>query len=152
MSIGNYSRDFAADMGMNINQFQDYCKQNPDIDLKIDTDFSIYMNSAECYITDYRLAYKFIKNCFHVYLFVSEDVAVERLFKANRSNEFKNCNFTDIKKLMLERNESMNQRFQQLYETDFTDTRNYDLVINTDNINSDLIVEEISIYYNNKLL
>jgi cytidylate kinase len=101
------------------------------------------MNSAKCYIIDYRLAYKFIKNCFHVYLQVSEDVAIERLVKAQRIEEFDKCSHTEIKKLVKDRNCSMNQRFQELYKTNFMDPLNYNLVINTDSISMDSIMDKI---------
>jgi len=133
VSIGNYSRDYAKrNYNLGINEFQDYLKSHPELDIKIDKYFSEKVNESSNIIVDYRLGYFFIKNAFHVYLHVSENEAVKRLLKAKRVDEFKTIDTETIKKEMNKRNQLMRSRFIETYSTDFMDESNYDLVINTD--------------------
>ena len=143
ISIGNYSRDFAERNGMNINEFQNFCLKNPNIDLDIDKSFSQDINNKENQIIDYRLAHKFVDNCFHVYLQVSELEAATRLVKQNRILEFSDQDILYIQNTINTRNFAMKQRFIELYNTDFTSENNYDLVVNTDATGLQVIANHI---------
>jgi predicted cytidylate kinase len=150
ISIGNFSREYADNYGMDINSFQNFCQKNPEIDQKIDNHFTELINKKSNVIIDYRLGYYFINNTFNVLLQVSKDEAVNRLLKAGRSKEFKEQSVEHIGNIINKRNNLMKQRFIDIYKTDFTDTNNYDLVINTDkykNIESiiDLIINKANL-------
>jgi len=137
ISVGNFSREFAKEKyGMNINQFQKYCEENPQIDREIDTHFAKHCSQNDNLIIDYRLAYYFIPDAFHVFLKVSEEVACLRLKASNdaqRVHEFGN-QMLNLYQMMKQRNEDMRNRFLKTYQTDFTDVSHYDLVIDTDNL------------------
>lgn len=136
VSIGNRTREFAFERGMNIVEFQKECLNNPDIDRENDLAFSNECNSSENQIIDYRLGFKFIENAFHVFLKISESSAIERLKNAKRENE----NHTTIR----ERNEAFIAQFKSAYGIDYTSSEHYDLVIDVDKFNSaDEIVEHI---------
>jgi radical S-adenosyl methionine domain-containing protein 2 len=142
ISIGKYTRKYALKkFKMDINQFQDYCNIHPEEDEHLDTAFSNKINSKRNLIIDYRLAYFFTKNCFNVYLDVSEDEAVRRLSNSKRYAEFDNFDLENVKLIMNSRNEKMRNRFLLKYNTDFTLKSNFDLVINTDSIKD---IEEIT--------
>jgi radical S-adenosyl methionine domain-containing protein 2 len=56
VSVGDFSREFAQDTyGLSINEFQELCKQKPELDELIDTKFRESCNNKEKIITDYRL-------------------------------------------------------------------------------------------------
>jgi predicted cytidylate kinase len=138
ISVGNFSRDFAQkEYGMTINQFQEKCKNEPELDSLIDERFSKECNSKSTIVVDYRLGFKFINDAFHVLLVASDEVAASRISKANRKNED-----TDLKSIK-ERNAIMKQRFIDAYGVDFTDIQNYHIVINTDNLTPEEIAEFI---------
>jgi predicted cytidylate kinase len=143
ISIGNYSRKFAENKDMSINEFQDFCEKNPDIDSYLDKTFSNMLNTKDNLIIDYRLAHKFIDNCFNVFLEVSEHEAAKRLLLANRASEFSGQNVLEIQNTMNIRNNAMRTRFIELYETDFTDKKIYDLVVNTNNTTIEVITDII---------
>jgi predicted cytidylate kinase len=133
ISIGNYSREYAKEkFNLDINEFQAFCKEHPEEDLAIDKHFASKINSSKGMVVDYRLGHKFINNALHVYLDVSEDEAVKRLLNAKRTKEFKEQKVEFIRGEMNKRNNAMRKRFMDIYQTDFININNYDLIINTD--------------------
>ena len=133
VSVGNYSRQLAVDkFGMSINQFQDYCKNNPEMDKKIDQYFNYNCESKSNLIIDYRLAFHFLNDCFHVFLTVSDDIAIKRITQSN-DRELELNGSSDIHQQIKTRNENMRLRFEEIYNVDFTNHKNYKLIINTDN-------------------
>jgi cytidylate kinase len=133
ISVGNFSRKFAREnYDMNINEFQKLCKRNSKIDKLIDERFARRIINSDNLIVDYRLAYHFIKDTFHVFLAVSEEEAVKRMLKDNRVDEFEDRNTESVRKIMNKRNYDMRERFIKKYQTDFLNHDNYNLVINTD--------------------
>ncbi len=136
VSIGNRTREFAANKGLSIVQFQKECLGNPETDKQIDSLFSNECNSKEELIIDYRLGFNFIKDAFHVYLKVSDETAIERVKKAHRPNE------THLTVAI--RNETFRNQFLNAYNLDYTNPNNYDLVIDVDDLGSaEQIVEFI---------
>lgn len=145
ISVGNYSRDFAKkEFGLSINEFQEKCKNDPKIDSLIDEHFQKYCNEKNNLIIDYRLGFKFIKNSFNVLLKVSNETACNRIREAKRLNE-------EIDSFKInERNELMRKRFIEIYGVDFADENNYHLVVNTDNLNINEIVNLIMLEFNKR--
>ena len=138
ISVGNFSREFAEkEYGMTINQFQEKCKNNPDLDKKIDDLFRKKCNSKTNIVVDYRLGFKFIDDAFHILLQASDDIAASRISLAKRGKED-----TDIKSIG-ERNVIMKQRFIDTYGVDFTDIHHYHMVINTNNLTPEEIADLI---------
>lgn len=133
ISMGNYSRNLAEEKyGMDINEFQIFCAKNPNIDELLDSEFANKCNGTENLVIDYRLAHLLITNCLHVFLHVSETEAVERLLKADRIAEFEQNTPEFVRKTMNLRNSQMKERFLKTYKTDFSNPKNYDLVVDTD--------------------
>lgn len=133
VSVGNYSRILAQDeYGMCINEFQELCRNNPKMDEKIDSYFTDYCQSISNLIIDYRLAFNFIDDCFHVYLNVSDDIAAKRIQQSDGRELELNYNIATLE-LIRTRNENMKIRFEKAYNVDFTNHKNYNLILNTDN-------------------
>jgi len=145
ISVGNFSRKIAQEKyGMNINEFQKYCEKNPQIDHEIDTYFTQYCLKNAHLVIDYRLAFYFITDAFHVFLKVSDEMAFQRLKNAKdaqRNQEFDNQK--NMYEVMKKRNEDMKNRFLKTYQTDFTDESHYHLVIDTDHLNPNQICDLI---------
>ena len=119
---------------MDINEFQDYVKDKPQIDIKLDSSFSDKCNLHSNLIIDWRLGFHFVKNSFNVFLKVSKETAAQRLKLANRIDEFQDDNIELILQKSKDRNSKMRERFITLYNVDFADETNYDLVLDTDNL------------------
>ncbi|QCE43320.1 viperin family antiviral radical SAM protein [Psychroserpens sp. NJDZ02] len=142
VSVGNYSRKYAMEKyGLTINEFQEQCKAQPELDNEIDEKFRLECNSKENLVIDYRLGFHFIKNAFHVLLKVSDESASKRIRLANRNDEVTSA------KAIQQRNQKMRDRFQDNYGVDFTSDKNYDLVINTDDLTANEVAELIMEQY-----
>jgi predicted cytidylate kinase len=140
VSIGDFSRKYAQEQfNMNINEFQDYCKQYPEEDKKIDEKFMEYCNSKESLVIDYRLGFLFVKGSYNILLTVSDEIAAKRIQKAGRMNE--NTDLISIRK----RNKQMRLRFLKLYKVDFLDKSNYHIVIDTDSFNLKCLIPIMTI-------
>jgi predicted cytidylate kinase len=138
VSVGDFSRKYAQEhFGLSINEFQEKCKKEPELDDLIDEKFKQFCNEKDIIVADYRLGFHFIKNAFHVLLKVSDEVAVSRIQKANREKE--DISIDSIKK----RNQEMKQRFLDKYGIDFTNEDNYDLVIDTDALSPEDVADII---------
>jgi len=87
LSMGNKTREFANTRGMSIVEFQRECLRNPELDCQLDKQFSDECNDRKNVIIDYRLGFKFITNAFHIFLKISNNVAIERLKNTVRLNE-----------------------------------------------------------------
>ncbi len=126
LSMGNFSRDFARDAhGLDIRQFQDLCLRDPSIDRKLDEAFCARCREAAASggaVVDFRLGGHFFPDAFKVFLDVSDAVATER--GARRGDE--------TLQSLRTRNEAMRERLKATYGFDFTDTRNYDRVLQVD--------------------
>lgn len=128
ISIGNKTRQFAETNGMTITEFQEKCLSNPEMDRKIDLEFSSECNIAENIVIDYRLGFKFVKNAFHIFLKVSEETAIARLKAANREKE----TFETIS----QRNDFFKNQFINAYGVDYTMPKNYDLIVDVEQFSS----------------
>jgi len=138
ISVGDFSRKFAYDnYDLDINEFQQKCKKEPELDKQIDKKFQKYCNNREKLVINYRLGFKFIKNSFNVLLSVSNEIAIQRIKNSNRPNEK-----IDSESIS-NRNNEMKNIFMSLYGVDFTDEKFYDLKINTDSQSPETIADEI---------
>lgn len=137
ISVGDYSREYAAERGMTIDEFQKYCKEHPEKDKEIDKKFADKCNNSTNLIVDWRLGFHFLNHSFNVYLKVSEEIAAKRIAGRSTQNEKK-----DFKSIM-EKDNNMKERFIEVYGVDFTNESYYDLVINTGEMDSKQIVDKI---------
>lgn len=142
ISVGNYARQFARKQyGITINEFQEKCTEEPELDNLIDKKFKMICNNKANIVIDYRLGFLFIKNAFHVLLKVSEENASTRISLDNRNDE------TISVRAIKQRNQDMRERFQKIYEVDFTNEKNYDLVIDTDSLTPNEVANLIIEHY-----
>jgi cytidylate kinase len=85
-----------------------------------------------------------VKNAFHIFLKVSEEIAIARLKAANRDNE----TFETIS----QRNDFFKNQFLNAYGVDYTMPKNYHLVINVEHFSSpEQIVDFITNHLNQNL-
>jgi predicted cytidylate kinase len=148
ISIGNFTRDYAKKVyNMDIYQFQEYIKDKPNIDIRLDSSFSDKCSLHSRLIIDWRLGFHFIKNSFNIFLHVSEETAAQRLKNDHRKAEFKNNDLEFILQQSRNRNNRMRERFIDLYNIDFANESYYDLVLETDNLSIqdelDLILKKL---------
>jgi len=145
LSVGNFTREFAErEFGMNINEFQAKCKEEPDLDDFVNFKFRDLCNSTENIIADFRLGFHFVENSLNILFVLSEEEAFKRLAEADRKMEQ-----TDFESIRV-RNENMRQRFYLKFGVDFADENNYHLVIDTGKKTPDEVAGIIANYMGKK--
>ncbi|MBR6778725.1 MAG: cytidylate kinase family protein [Clostridia bacterium] len=147
-SVGNMMRQLAKDNGFdNILEFQQ--KGNiADADKIIDQQVQQIgeQHLDKDILFDSRLAWFFIPKSFKVFIDVDWEIAGERLFNAKRENE--KVDSTDhATKVLKQRWQTENKRYQKTYNTDNLDLSNYDFVISSNNKTPEEIADEIYLNY-----
>lgn len=145
---GDYFRELAKNMNMDVTSFNIYVKEHPEIDRKIEFSATEYAQTHDNFIIDARLGWYSVPESFKVYLKVDTDVAAKRAFedKERKSSE----NFSTVeeqKEDMIKRYELENERYFQLYGVRKEDESNYDLVIDTTNSTPQEVADKIKIEY-----
>lgn len=144
LSVGDICRKKALSMGMDINQFQEYLKTNNEFDQAMDSYIAEHARSLQNYVLDYRLGFFFLPESFKVFLRVSDEVAVNRISNRNGADENLISGYPrELVLLLKRRNGLMRQRFIEVYNADFIDERNYDLVLDTNQLAPEDILNEI---------
>ena len=139
--FGRIFRDIAAEYGMTLSELGDVAENDPSIDEMIDSQILQMAIENDHIILESRLAAYMLTNnnihAFRIYLDASPDVRVARI--GIRDNE-------SIDKALIgtiEREASEKKRYMTYYGIDLNDTSVYDLMVNTDNIDPDQVVQMI---------
>ena len=77
---GQYARELAKKMNMNITEFNIYVADHPEIDRQIEKSASEYAKDHDNFIIDARLGWYAVPESFKIYLKVDIDVAAKRAF------------------------------------------------------------------------
>jgi len=141
-STGKAFRDLAQEMNMTLEEFTKYVEKNPKIDERLDEKIEKIAQKGNI-IIDSQLSGHILKTIadFKIILLCPLEIRVKRM--AERDN-------TDYEKKLKEtklREKSELERFKSLYDIDLSDQetlkRIYDLIINTENLTIEDIVEKI---------
>ncbi len=130
VSAGTILRRMAEERGISVIKLNEIAKTDKSIDKLIDDQLIALRGSAEPLIVDSRLAWHFIPDAYKIHLVVDTDIAADRVFRAQRSDESYGAPgeayAANAKRQMIE-----NERFQHYYGIDCEDWRNYDLVLDS---------------------
>lgn len=137
---GLYVRNLAKEKGMSITEFQVYLNEHPDLDKQIEKSAADYANTHDNLIVDAKLGWYVIPKSFKVYLKVDIDVAVKRAFEdVARKNTEPFSNIDEAREKIIYRHTQETKRWQAEYGVNRDDMSNYDLVIDTTNLNPEEI-------------
>lgn len=145
VSAGSLARAEAGQRGVTIQQFQEILlEEGEDFDQYLDQEMVNWASQRKKGVMDYRMGFFHIPDAMSVFLSVSPEVAALRVAGAHRSQEFsENSSPEAIEKSLNQRNFQMAERLKTLYGADFSNSENYDLVIDTDSKTVEEVVEEI---------
>lgn len=145
---GEYARKLAKELNMDITTFAKHCAEHPEIDLQIEKSAMEYAKDHDNFIIDARLGWYAVPTSFKVYLKVDIDIAASRAFNdPNRKETEKFDTVEEQKKDMIIRFNNENERYFKLYGVRKEDMNNYDLVIDTSNINPEEVANQIENNY-----
>ena len=139
--FGQIFRQMAADRGMSLVEFGALAEQDPSIDRLIDSRILEIAREHEDIILESRLsAYMLARNgidAFKVYLSASLEVRMARVgLREGETTE-------QAEKATREREASEAKRYMMYYGIDITDLSVYDLVLNTDDLDPDQVLDAI---------
>lgn len=138
-------RRLARENNMDLLEFNDYVKSNPDIDKNIEAKTKEVIDNNSCYIVDARLGFLLNRDTFKVYMVADEDTAAQRLFIAakKRGKEEEYSSIEEALEAIKIREASEQERYLNLYGVDIHNLDNYDYVIDTTNLNSEEVASKI---------
>ena len=151
ISIWDMKRKLAAEMWINIVEFNKMW-DNPENAKEFDLKYEEYQQNlklSDDIILDSRLGFYAQPNAFKILLDVDENIAWERIFKAERETD-KHATKKHAINEVKERNSNDEERYKKLYDVDLRDPNNYNLVIDTSERTPEeilnIILEEFKIF------
>ncbi len=144
-STGKVQRELARQMNMTTLELNQFMCSDKKYDKMIDDETARISreNKDKDIIFDSRLAWHFVEHSFKVFVSVSLDVAAERVMNDQRGAEEKYASFEEARKLLAERAATEKDRYKDIYNLNYMDFSNYNLVIDSTYCLPELIVEII---------
>jgi cytidylate kinase len=143
VSAGDFMRQMAEERGMTILEFSRSAEDRESIDREIDSRTVKLAEDSNDFVMDARLGWHFIPGSFKVFLEVAPEVAAQRIYEAERGSEKENVSLGDTRRAIEQRAESERKRYLRYYGLDYTDHRQYDLVVDTSDLTIDEVVQRI---------
>ena len=146
---GDYFRKLAKESGMDVTKFNEYVKDHPEIDRKIENSASEYAKEHDNFIIDARLGWYAVPQSFKVYLKVDIDIATKRVYEdeARRDSERKFDTLEEQKNDIIKRYKLENERYFELYGVRKQDESNYDFVLDTSMLTPEEVADKIEAEY-----
>ena len=138
-STGRMMRDMAEKNDMSLNELSKIAIEDVSIDKEIDDYQKNIGQKQDNFVMEGRLGFFFIPDSIRLFLKTSIENGARRIYDEKRNDElFKS--FSDAKKAVSEREAAEAERYEKLYKIDYRNEGNYDLVIDTSQLDSDQIV------------
>ncbi|MCL2607877.1 MAG: AAA family ATPase [Methanomassiliicoccaceae archaeon] len=139
--FGKIFRDIASERGLSLSELGDIAEKDRSIDELIDSRILQLAREKDNVILESRLsAYMLTRHgipAFRVYLEASPEIRIERI--GMREGETRE----ETLRITAEREMSEAKRYMMYYGIDINDTKIYDLIVNTDEMDADRVVEKI---------
>lgn len=151
-STGKVQRELATQMGMTTLELNQLMCSDKKYDKMIDDETARISreNRNKDIIFDSRLAWHFVEQSFKVFVSVGLEVAAERVMNDQRGAVEKYSSLDEAKRLLAERAATECVRYKDIYDLNYMDFNNYDLVIdstyNTPKKIADIILKEAKAY------
>ncbi len=144
-STGKVQRELARQMNMTTLELNQLMCSDKKYDKMIDDETARISreNKDKDIIFDSRLAWHFVEHSFKVFVSVSLEVAAERVMNDQRGAEEKYTTLAEAKKLLAERAATECVRYKDIYNLNYMDFYNYDLIIDSTYNTPDKIAEII---------
>lgn len=155
-STGKVQRELARQMNMTTLELNQLMCSDKKYDNMIDdaTARISRENRDKDIIFDSRLAWHFVEQSFKVFVSVSLEVAAARVMNDQRGAEEKYTSLEEAKKLLAERAATEMVRYKDIYNLNYMDFSNYDLIIDSTYCTQDkiaeIILQEAKEYENNQ--
>lgn len=154
-STGKIQRELAKQMNLSTLELNQLMMSDRKYDHMIDDETSRISreSSDKNIIFDSRLAWHFVEKSFKVFVSVNLDVAAKRIMNDQRGSVEKYSSIEEAKALLAERARTESIRYKDIYNLNYMDYNNYDLIIDGTFCDpetiTDIIMEQAKEYYSN---
>jgi CMP/dCMP kinase len=155
-STGKVQRELARQMNMTTLELNQLMCSDKKYDKMIDDETARISreNKDKDIIFDSRLAWNFVESSFKVFVSVGLGVAAERVMNDQRGAEEKYSTLQEAKELLAKRATTECIRYKDIYNLNYMDFSNYNLIIDStyslpDKI-AEIIIQEAKKYYNSQ--
>jgi len=139
-STGDFMREIAKEKGITLLELSKFAEKDEEVDKLLDKRQTEFGKKEDNFVIDSRLGFHFIPKSIKIFLKASLDVRAQRILKDKRG-------YNDVEKLkqeIIERENSENKRYSDYYQIlDYSDSIYYHLVVDTDNLDINDVVDEI---------
>lgn len=144
-STGKVQRELARQMNMTtLEMNQLMCSDHKYDNMIDDTTARISReNQDKNIIFDSRLAWHFVEKSFKVFLSVDLNIAAERVMHDNRGQEEQYSSVEEAREKLFQRAQTENMRYKDIYNLDYFNFSNYNLVIESTYSSPELIASVI---------
>ena len=150
-SSGDLFRAIAAERGLSVLEINQQAELEHEIDHAVDEKLRNMANDSE-FVIDSRMAFNWMPNSFKVFLSLDPKIAAERIYKqiqqSGRVSENGNT-VDDVYKGIIERRESEQKRYMNLYNIDVHDMTPFDLVLDTSVDSLEEVANNVLVAYKN---
>ena len=142
-STGKIQRELAEERGLTVLEMNKLMQQDHSFDNIIDEKVTqLSKESDKDLFFDSRLAWHFAENAFKVFLTVSIDEAARRVFNDDKRGDVeKYASQEDAKENLIERANTEDVRYKEIYGLDYFNLNNYDLVLDSTFTKPELLAE-----------
>jgi Cytidylate kinase len=154
-STGKVQRELARQMNMTTLELNQLMCSDKKYDKMIDDETARISreNRDKNIIFDSRLAWHFVEKSFKVFVSVSLEVAAERVINDQRGAEEKYSSLEEAKNLLAERAATERRRYKDIYDLNYMDFSNYNLIIDSTyclpHKIAEIIIREANAFYDN---
>lgn len=144
-STGKVQRELASQMNLSTLELNQLMMSDRKYDHMIDDETARISrdNKDKNIIFDSRLAWNFVEHSFKVFVSVNLDVAAERIMMDQRGSVEKYSSIEEAKCLLAERAKTESIRYKDIYNLNYMDFSNYNLVIDSTYCDAEAIAEII---------
>lgn len=144
-STGKVQRELASQMNMTTLELNQLMRTDKKYDKMIDDETARISrdNNDKDIIFDSRLAWHFVEKSFKVFVSVSLETAAQRVMNDQRGEVEKYSSFEEAKNLLTARADTERVRYKEIYNLNYMNYSNYNLVIDSTYCDQNRIAEII---------
>lgn len=142
-------REMAEKRDVTIVELNRIAKKDKDIDKELDERQKNLGKTEDNFVIDARLGFHFIPHSIKVFLTADLEKRSRRIYKDSENNVRPTENNTSVEITqheIVKRQQLESERYMRLYDVDYLDPTNYDVVIDTTHLSVEATCEEIMRY------
>jgi len=133
-SGGDFMRELATRKGVSLLELSRKAEKSFEVDKEIDKMYR-RLQKEDNFVIDSRLGFMFLPNSIKIFLSVNPKTGAKRIFGQKRRIERENTTLTKTLENIRRREKSERLRYKKYYGINIDDLSNYDIIIDTSNMN-----------------